>query len=147
MIFNLNQKFFNGIGNYLRAEILFRCGVAPFAKARDVLESLENVKKVKTEEPDILELCHLIPKEVLNLGSGKGYDVEKKDGLDMDEFNNWLQCYYQDGMNNLVDHNGRTIWFKGPAGPMKPSNAKSRGVKKKANRKRKAGEDDHDYEK
>ncbi len=23
----LDQKFFNGIGNYLRAEILYRCGV------------------------------------------------------------------------------------------------------------------------
>lgn len=100
-------------------------------------------KKVKTETPDILELCHLIPKEVLNLGTGKGYDVEKN-ALDMDLFNKWLQCYYQDGMNNLVDHNGRTIWFKGPPGPMKPSNAKSRGTKK--TKKRKAEDNDHDYD-
>ena len=61
--------------------------------------------------------------------------------MDMDAFNNWLQCYYQDGMNNLVDHNGRTIWFKGPAGPLKPTNAKSRGMKTK---KRKSKTDDKD---
>ena len=66
----LNQKFFNGIGNYLRAEILFRCNIAPFEQARKVLEPLN--ENVKSEDPDILELCNLIPKEVLTLGGGKG---------------------------------------------------------------------------
>lgn len=37
----LNQKYFNGIGNYLRAEILDRACVYPFARARDVLECLQ----------------------------------------------------------------------------------------------------------
>ena len=27
-------------------------------------------------------------------------------------FMDWLQCYEQPTMNNLVDHNGRTMWFK-----------------------------------
>lgn len=27
-------------------------------------------------------------------------------------FMDWLQCYEQPTMSNLVDHNGRTIWFK-----------------------------------
>ena len=62
----LNQKYFNGIGNYLRAEILYRCQIPPFTKAREVLETLQD-KKIKSEIPDILELCNLIPKEVLNL--------------------------------------------------------------------------------
>ncbi len=50
---------------------------------------------------------------------GGGYDPEGKKS-DYTAFTDWLQCYYQDGMNNMVDHNGRTIWFKGPAGPMVP---------------------------
>ncbi|XP_023998583.1 endonuclease 8-like 1 isoform X1 [Salvelinus sp. IW2-2015] len=37
----LNQKYFNGIGNYLRAEILFRLNIPPFVKARTVLEGLQ----------------------------------------------------------------------------------------------------------
>ncbi|CAL8261893.1 unnamed protein product [Merluccius merluccius] len=37
----LNQKYFNGIGNYLRAEILFRLKIQPFVQARTVLEGLE----------------------------------------------------------------------------------------------------------
>ncbi len=28
----LNQQYFNGIGNYLRAEILFRAGIPPFQR-------------------------------------------------------------------------------------------------------------------
>ena len=32
-------------------------------------------------------------------------------------------------MNNIVDKNGRTIWFDGPAGKLKPKNAKSRSTK------------------
>ncbi|KAG8440357.1 hypothetical protein GDO86_006200 [Hymenochirus boettgeri] len=38
----LNQKYFNGIGNYLRAEILFRLQIPPFMPARTVLEALKN---------------------------------------------------------------------------------------------------------
>merc|ERR1719273_1925431 len=32
-------------------------------------------------------------------------------------------------MNNLTDHNRRTIWFAGEAGPMVPKNAKQVGRK------------------
>jgi len=137
----LNQEFFNGIGNYLRAEILYRCKVPPFTQSRSVLEPL--LTNVKTEEPDILELCHLVPKEVLSLGGGKGYDVEH-DPEEEQTFTNWLRCYYQDGMQNLVDHNGRTIWFSGPPGPMKPTNSKSRG-KRTSKNETKLNEKDHDY--
>ena len=82
-----------------------RCGVRPFDEAREVLEGLElfsswyaskqmEICKIKVEcdtqakeeiklaKPDILDLCHTIPKEVINLeGGGKGYNVD----LDADE--------------------------------------------------------------
>lgn len=127
----MNQKFFNGIGNYLRAEILFRGSVPPFDPAREVLEALqikqENTSlKIKSEKPDILELCHTIQKEVLSLGGGKGYDVENN-AEDQAVFMNWLQCYYQEGMTNLVDANKRTVWFSGNPGKLAPKNGISRG--------------------
>merc|ERR1712083_1071428 len=112
----------------------------PFTQSRSVLEPL--LTNVKTEEPDILELCHIVPKEVLSLGGGKGYDVEH-DPEEEEAFTHWLQCYYKDGMNNLVDHNGRTIWFQGPPGPMRPSNAKTRGKRPTTSKKKSA---DHDYQ-
>uniref|UniRef100_A0A452GGQ4 Endonuclease 8-like 1 n=1 Tax=Gopherus agassizii TaxID=38772 RepID=A0A452GGQ4_9SAUR len=75
----LNQKFFNGIGDYLRAEILYRLKIPPFEKARTVLEALQHRKqspdlslskkvKLKRENPDLLELCHAVPVEVIHMG-------------------------------------------------------------------------------
>ncbi|XP_072349037.1 endonuclease 8-like 1 isoform X2 [Scyliorhinus torazame] len=167
----LNQKYFNGIGNYLRAEILFRLKVPPFEKARTVLEPLLHKGKVwfeipctdavpdwsvchsaeqphltvtaaeltlskkvkwKLENPDLLELCHMLPMEVINLG-GKGYDPEHLD--DSSAFEDWLRCYYVDGMQLLRDSNGRTIWFQGTPGPMAPRGSK---VPKAKSRRRKA---------
>ncbi|XP_034541670.1 endonuclease 8-like 1 isoform X2 [Notolabrus celidotus] len=156
----LNQKYFNGIGNYLRAEILFRLNIPPFVSARTVLEGLEsedfseNKKLVKNENPDkkksgrakqrkmkeetgdLLRLCHTVPLEVVNMG-GKGYDPQKQDYSD---FKAWLQCYYVEGMTSIRDHNGRTMWFKGDPGPMVPKDAKSPRAKNKIKK-----EDDHDY--
>ncbi|XP_036311119.1 endonuclease 8-like 1 isoform X5 [Pipistrellus kuhlii] len=75
----LDQRFFNGIGNYLRAEILYRLRMPPFEKARTVLEALKQHRlspkltlsqkiKAKLQNPDLLELCHSVPKEVVQLG-------------------------------------------------------------------------------
>ena len=61
----LEKKFFNGIGNYLRSEILYRAEVPPFTCARTVLEQ---VKEGMQKSPDLLQLCHDVPKEVINLG-------------------------------------------------------------------------------
>lgn len=151
----LNQKYFNGIGNYLRAEIIFRLDIPPFVKARTVLEGLESkdvceedekpdkeatkisnqaLKKVDT--PDLLSMCHTVPLEVVKQG-GKGYDPEK---VDYSTFKAWLQCYYVDGMKSIRDHNGRTMWFKDDPGPMAPKGSKSSRAKKRVMK-----EEDHDY--
>lgn len=53
------------------------------------------------------------------LPEGDGYDLQDR-ADETKSFNCWLQCYYQKGMKNMADHNGRTIWFSGPAGPMAP---------------------------
>ena len=73
----------------VRAEILYRCSVPPFDKARDVLSTLLpgnfEIKKepmVQSSETlymfdnqDILKLCNIIPNEVLGLPSG-GKEVQ-----------------------------------------------------------------------
>ncbi|XP_052100543.1 endonuclease 8-like 1 [Mytilus californianus] len=128
----LNQKYFNGIGNYLRAEICYRGGIPPFQDAKSVLEPLlteTNEVKIKSEKPDILQLCHLLPNEVINLG-GTGYDPENRDP-DYSKFTEWLQCYYKPGMKNMADHNKRTMWYDGNPGPLKPSVEKVRKIKRK----------------
>ncbi|KAK2842307.1 hypothetical protein Q5P01_012507 [Channa striata] len=159
----LNQKYFNGIGNYLRAEILYRLNIPPFVPARTVLEGLETEdycenekpvnkpiagkktsdkakkKVVKGEASDLLRMCHTVPLEVVNLG-GKGYSPAK---ADYSGFVAWLQCYSVDGMKSVQDHNGRTIWFKGDPGPLAPKESKSPRVK----RLKKENDQDHTYKK
>ena len=123
----LDQKYFNGIGNYLRAEILYRAKIKPFTQAREVLAPLVVKKEDEDRKLDVLDLCHIVPKEVLSLNKGKNYnpDFEESDK----SFGQWLQCYYVEGMNNLQDGNGRTMWFSGEPGPMVPKNAKVVGRK------------------
>ncbi|XP_054572651.1 endonuclease 8-like 1 isoform X5 [Eptesicus fuscus] len=125
----LDQRFFNGIGNYLRAEILYRLRIPPFEKARTVLEALKQHRlspkltlsqkiKAKLQNPDLLELCHSVPKEVVQLG-GKGYGQARGED-DFAPFRAWLQCYGMVGMRSLRDRHGRTIWFQGDPGPLAP---------------------------
>ncbi|XP_040824668.1 endonuclease 8-like 1 [Ochotona curzoniae] len=134
----LDQRFFNGIGNYLRAEILFRLRIPPFEKARTVLEALRQRRpspeltlsqkvKAKLQNPDLLELCHLVPKEVVQLG-GKGYGPEHGEE-DFAAFRAWLRCYGVPGMSSLQDRHGRTMWFQGDPGPLVPKGGKSRKKK------------------
>nr|XP_020031455.1 endonuclease 8-like 1 isoform X2 [Castor canadensis] len=137
----LDQRFFNGIGNYLRAEILYRLKIPPFEKARAVLEALQQHRlspeltlsqkiRAKLQNPDLLELCHLVPKEVVQLG-GKGYGPEHGEE-DFAAFRAWLRCYGVPGMSSLRDRHGRTIWFQGDPGPMAPKGSKSRKKKSQA---------------
>ena len=50
-----------------------RLGVAPFARARDLLAPLP----VKSEpgQSDLLQMCHQLAAEVVALGGGRRYDV------------------------------------------------------------------------
>nr|BAB28790.1 unnamed protein product [Mus musculus] len=134
----LDQRFFNGIGNYLRAEILYRLKIPPFEKARTVLEALQQCRpspeltlsqkiKAKLQNPDLLELCHLVPKEVVQLG-GKGYGPERGEE-DFAAFRAWLRCYGVPGMSSLRDRHGRTIWFQGDPGPLAPKGGRSQKKK------------------
>ncbi|NXM98772.1 NEIL1 Endonuclease, partial [Sylvia borin] len=133
----LNQKYFNGIGNYLRAEILFRLKIPPFEKARTVLEALKEQEqrkkdpsltlskkvKLRQENPDVLELCHTVPMEVI-MAEKQLLDPEHSDNYAA--FKNWLQCYLVPGMSSLRDRSGRTIWFQGEPGPMAPKGQRPR---------------------
>ncbi|XP_050401786.1 endonuclease 8-like 1 [Patella vulgata] len=130
----LNQKYFNGVGNYLRAEVLYRAGVRPFDQARAVLEELVDTNcsgdtKIKKENGDVLELCNRLALEVVQLGATV-YNPSPDE--DHSKFTAWLQCYYNPGMKNMVDHNKRTIWYAGDAGPMVPKDIKTKGMKKRA---------------
>lgn len=95
----MNQQYFNGIGNYLRAEILFRAAQDPFTDARTAI----------TENSSILDLCSQLPKEAYILGGGQLKDWDNPFAVPAGGFNEWIQCYGRSQWFN--DKNGRRMWY------------------------------------
>ena len=97
----MDQKYFNGIGNYLRAEIIYRAGdVDPFLPA-----GMQFAKY-----PKLLELCRDIPLLAYAKGGGsiKDWDNPFGDNSIQEKF---MLCYGNDKMSKRKDRNGRTFWY------------------------------------
>ena len=95
----MNQKYFNGIGNYLRAEILFRLPyLNPFLSAREAI----------VEEPKILELCRDIPNLAYVRGGGQIKDWDNPFGQTPGKF---MKCYGNPQMLKVKDKNARMFWY------------------------------------
>jgi endonuclease VIII-like 1 len=95
----MNQKYFGGIGNYLRAEILFKAKQNPFTDARTAI----------TENPSILDLCNQLPAEAYVLGGGQLKDWKNPFSVPDGGFDEWIQCYGKS--ENIIDKNGRKFWY------------------------------------
>lgn len=142
-----DQSLFNGIGNYLRAEILHRAGVAPFMPAAEVLA---NLPQLPGQQPDLLTLCRDVPSEVIKLKLTKyqgGNPMASSDTStigptgsmapngDEDQlaWKRWLRVYGHDDASWAVDKEGRRIWFRGPPGRLyrqfaQKSSLKGKGI-------------------
>lgn len=94
----LDQKYFNGIGNYLRSTILFYLDIDPFQPARQAIESNSN----------LLELCRDIPLKAYEFNGGQLSDWKNPYDTDFDSFIEWV--FYQKG-NSCRDNTGRTFWY------------------------------------
>lgn len=96
----MDQQYFNGIGNYLRAEILFRAAQDPFEEARIAI----------AKNPKILELCSQVPKEAYLIGGGQLKDWKNPFSVPRGGFEEWIQCYGKSD-SHIIDKNGRTFWY------------------------------------
>lgn len=94
----LDQKYFNGIGNYLRSTILYYLDVNPFESARKVIQ----------DNPDILDMCRDIPIKAYQLNGGQLSDWKNPFDTEYDEFKKWV--FYQKGIS-CKDKTGRTFWY------------------------------------
>jgi len=100
----MDQEFFNGIGNYLRAEILGRINSNPKSPARDYIKS----------NPEVITLCNKIPKEAYLLGGGRLKDwYNNEDILDKGmDFRSWMKFYgIREKCFPLKDSKKRTFWI------------------------------------
>jgi len=96
----MNQKWFNGIGNYLRAEILYRLDINPFQPANQLTH----------QEVDLLcTITHLCVRDAYQLGGGQLKDWYNPNGVNGNSFNEWVMCYGK--MSSIIDGTGRKFWF------------------------------------
>jgi len=94
----LDQKYFNGIGNYLRSTILYYLDINPFLESRKVIK----------EYPQILEMCKDVPIKAYQLNGGQLSDWKNPFDTDFEQFQKWV--FYQKGIS-CKDATGRTFWF------------------------------------
>ena len=96
----MNQFLFNGVGNYLRAEILYRLDVDPFQPANQItLDQLH----------DLIRITHLCVRDAYVLGGGQLKDWHNPNGTDASSFKEWMKCYGK--LESVVDGSGRRFWY------------------------------------
>jgi formamidopyrimidine-DNA glycosylase len=104
--FLMNQYWCNGVGNYLRSEIIHRVeGLNPWSKFNTLSE--DTIEQ-------ILQQCHKCPKIAHSLQGGQLKDwVNPFNESESDEIpiENWIKIYSVKGMSYITDKNGRRFWF------------------------------------
>ena len=96
----MSQYWFNGVGNYLRAEILERLDVNPFTPANEL--SPEKID-------DLIRLTHMCIRDAYALGGGQLKDWQNPKGTSAANFKEWMKCYGKG--ESLIDNTKRRFWF------------------------------------
>jgi len=96
----MDQAIFNGVGNYLRAEILDRLDVDPFQAANTL--SLDKLH-------ELIKITHFCVRDAYELGGGQLKDWWNPEGKPAGSFDEWMKCYGK--KEKIVDNNGRTFWY------------------------------------
>ena len=98
----MDQTYFNGIGNYLRAEIIYRAeNVNPFLPAGEQI----------AKHPIILELCRDIPMLAYQRGGGSIKDWQNPFGQES-QVGKFMLCYGNKKMKERIDSSGRRFWYE-----------------------------------
>ena len=98
----MNQTFFNGLGNYIRSESLYRTKINPFMIANKL-----NI----TELNNLLDIIHKCFRDSYALGGGQLRDWHNPYGTEGKTFKDWIKCYGLNTMNKIKDNTGRTFWY------------------------------------
>ncbi len=94
----LDQRYFNGLGNYLRSTIIYYVDINPFMMTRDAIR--ENV--------NLLDMCRDIPLKAMEFNGAQLIDWKNPFNADYDKFLEWV--FYKKGLS-CVDNTGRTFWY------------------------------------
>ncbi|HIF15236.1 MAG TPA: hypothetical protein EYQ86_07965 [Bacteroidetes bacterium] len=97
----MNQRWFNGIGNYLRSEILYRVpDVNPWTPFNELTETQIN---------NIINQCKECPTFAYALQGGKVLNSTKY--VNEEHIENWRKIYSKKTSSFITDGNKRRFWF------------------------------------
>lgn len=103
----MDQKYFNGIGNYLRAEILYR-----FYKEHKIMPTATFDDLEKNDLKELVKIIRDVCNESYKVGGGEFMSWENPEGKGSKKaFDKWLKCYRQKKQCYIKDKQGRTFWF------------------------------------
>jgi endonuclease VIII-like 1 len=97
----MNQKWFNGVGAYIRSELLYKTNINPFQPANQLSISILN---------ELTHTLHLLFRESYQLGGGTNKELHNTN-MSAASFNEWFKCYGNKNMLKIVDKKGRNLWF------------------------------------
>jgi len=96
----MDQGYFNGVGNYLRAEILYRLDIDPFQPMNIISLNMLH---------ELIATTQTCVKEAYVLGGGQLRDWKNPAGVDAANFDEWVRCYGK--LASRMDKNGRRFWY------------------------------------
>ena len=123
----LDQRLMNGVGNYLRAEILYRARVPPFESARCALERARDAANARAQAAsDTLpanghRAANGLPNMAVSAKSPPDLLTAVRDVLRqavLDKGRDWLNVYAKHYSLKEVDGLGRAVWYRGERGPL-----------------------------
>lgn len=113
----LDQHVWWGIGNYLRAEIIFRAWQNPFAKFGDLTKEQVGI---------LVDIARQVVEEAYAIGGGKLFTWKNPLKDTVPNASAWLECYQK--LEWCIDGTGRRFWYdpqwKGPFGKEAPKKTK-----------------------
>ncbi len=134
----MDQRIFNGVGNYLRAEILHVARLPPFVSCRHALQLAAAAHPLLASGGEAGPSAaatpattaaaaaaaaaprHASPPDLLTATRDTLAAAVAKKGTD------WLQVYRKRYAKQALDGMGRTVWFRGERGPLPPSSSEVR---------------------
>lgn len=101
-----DQRFFNGIGNFTRSEILYRTTFSPFTPFKEILEH-DNMRN------EFFDICRSVLEEIYVFGGLQFQHWKNPFGVSNSNFIKWQSAYERYNNCYLIkDSNSRNFWCK-----------------------------------
>ena len=101
-----DQRFFNGVGNFSRSEILCRTRFSPYTPFNEILKS-------DVLREDFFSICRETLNEIALYGGLQFEHWKNPFGTDNKMFNKWVRCYNKLPKTYFTkDTRGRKFWFE-----------------------------------